>query len=478
MRPVRPLGEATAVVVAIAAVIGAVIARPVGLVVLVAVTIAVVVARDARWLAVPALLCSSTMAARAWEGAAPARSEAYAGPATLVGDPQRQGAIVHAVLDVRSKRFDVWAPGSPGRRLEQRSAQQVVWVEGRLHPPSPGQRHRLAVRHIVGQMDVSHVIDWSPGSPLARSTQRTRALLERGAGAMDPTDRSLFLGLVLGDDRRQPPALIDDFRRAGLGHLTAVSGQNVAFLLAVMNPLLRRCRPAWRWLLTIALLGWFAALTRFEPSVLRATVMAAVSATAFGLGRSASPLRVLCLTVTGLLIVDPFLVWSVGFWLSTAATAGIVLLSSSIAGVLPGPRWLRLPVAVSLAAQLGVAPVVWWVFGGEPVAALPANALGEPAAAFTMTYGLPAGLVAGMAGGPVPALIHGPVVLCVRWLRFVARGCAALDVPSLRPTVAASHVALLVWVLWRVRRQSAVGSPPVSKTLVGDVPEALRSAGR
>jgi competence protein ComEC len=457
-RPPRPLGELGAVLTAVAAVAGSWAARPLPLVVPCLVAVVAFARRDARWLPVVALLATSTMAARAWDGVAPAPASSYRGPAVLVGDPQRRGPVVHAVLEVRGKRYDVWAGGSPGRRLERRSAQQVVIVEGRLLPPPAGRRHQLAVRHIVGEMDVAHVLDWAPGSPLARSTERTRQLLERGAAAMHPVDRSLYLGLVLGDDRGQPDSLVVDFRRSGLGHLTAVSGQNVAFMLAVAGPALRRLRPGWRWAVTVGLLAWFAALTRFEPSVLRATVMAGVAATAFGLGRATTPQRVLCLTVSGLLIVDPFLVWSVGFWLSSAATAGIVVLSKPIATSLPGPLWLRVPVSVSLAAQLGVAPVAWWVFGGEPVAALPANVLAEPAAAFTMTYGLPAGVLAGVVGGPLAALAHGPVVLCVRWLQALAGVCAELDHPSLRPVVGAGHVIVLGWVVWRRRRTPAVGS--------------------
>ena len=54
--------------------------------------------------------------------------------------------------------------------------------------------------------------------------------------------RSLYTGLVIGDDREQPADLADAFRGAGLTHLLAVSGQNVAFALALAGPLLRRLR--------------------------------------------------------------------------------------------------------------------------------------------------------------------------------------------------------------------------------------------
>ena len=196
------------------------------------------------------------------------------------------------------------------------------------------------------------------GTTLAHSANRVRQLLERGARTMDPVDRSLYLGFVIGDDRGQPPrATIDDFRASGLAHLSAVSGENVALLLAVASPVLRRARAPTRWAATLALIGWFALLTRFEPSVLRASVMAALAATAVVGGRPSRPVRILGLTVTIVLLVDPLLVHSVGWWLSVGATAGIALLAAPLAARLPGPAPVRLALAVTLAAQLGVAPV-------------------------------------------------------------------------------------------------------------------------
>ena len=84
--------------------------------------------------------------------------------------------------------------------------------------------------------------------------------------------------------------------------------------------------------------------------------------------------------MTGLLIVDPVLVRSVGFLLSVGACCGIALWAAPLAARLPGPRIVAEPLAVTIAAQVGVAPVLIPVFGGLPVAAIPANLLAIPAA--------------------------------------------------------------------------------------------------
>src|SRR5262249_58861202 len=127
--------------------------------------------------------------------------------------------------------------------------------------------------------DVEQMDGVDDGTPLARSANRVRGALDRGARTMTPLDRSLYLGFIVGDDRGQPPAVVDQFRASGLSHLTAVSGENVAFLLAVAGPLLRRLRVSTRWLATLGLIGWVATFTRFEPSVLRAARMAPLAPT-------------------------------------------------------------------------------------------------------------------------------------------------------------------------------------------------------
>ena len=56
---------------------------------------------------------------------------------------------------------------------------------------------------------------------------------------------------MIGDDRDQPAALVERMRASGLAHLSAVSGQNVALVVAAASPLLRRARPLARWAVTL-----------------------------------------------------------------------------------------------------------------------------------------------------------------------------------------------------------------------------------
>ncbi len=405
-------------------------------------------------------IAASGLSAAAWSGLSPPVPRAVAGSYRLVSDPEPFGRGVRAVVVIDGRHVEAQAFGAAKARLAPRLAGERIELQGRLGPLPARLRARLAPRHVAAVLAVDVVGGWEPGGPPSRVANQVRRTIAAGAQVLPSTTRSLFLGFVLGDDRAEPAEVVADFRATGLGHLTAVSGENVAFLLAVAGPGLRRLRLGPRWAVTLALLGWFALLTRFEPSVLRAVAMAGLAATSGLLGRPQPPLRLLALAVTLLVLVDPLLVGSAGWWLSVGATAGITTLSGPVERRLPGPRPLALAIAVTVAAQIGVAPIELAVFGTVPLASVPANVLAGPAAGPVMVYGLPAGLIAGLVPSWAAAVIHLPIRLLVGWIALVARALAASplgqgEVPVPMAGAAAGLAAAVVVGLRRRRRLAA-----------------------
>jgi competence protein ComEC len=185
-----------------------------------------------------------------------------------------------------------------------------------------------------------------------------------------------------------------------------------------------------RWVVTVGLIAWFVTLTRFEPSILRAGLMAALSATAYVRGVDRPPIRLLALAVIGLVLVDPLLVWSVGFWLSVGATAGVCTIGPWLAVRFAGLGPLAVPLGVTLGAQLGVVVPSVLIFGRLPLVSVPANLLAVPVAGFVMLYGLPAGIVSGLLVGLVPAAASAimlPARVGTRWVDIVATLSARLE---------------------------------------------------
>jgi competence protein ComEC len=188
--------------------------------------------------------------------------------------------------------------------------------------------------------------------------------------------------------------------------------------------------------------------------------MGALAATAMVLGRPASTIRLLALAVAGMVLIDPLLVWSVGWWLSVGATFGIAVLASPLAARLPGPRALAQALAVTVAAQVGVAPVAVTAFGGIPVASVPANLLAVPVAGPLMMWGLPAGVVAGLVPALAPVL-HVPTRLGVRWIALVARVGARAPLGELdgRAMIAVVVAVVGAVIAARIASPGARGSP-------------------
>jgi competence protein ComEC len=384
-------------------------------------------------------LATSTLGARSWAGLVPPAVGPWSGTATLAGDPERVSGALRVVVRIGGKRVEAWARGPAARALDPRLSGERVGLVGRLQTVPPDLRARLAPRHLAARLSVERVGQWEPGEPTSRLANGIRRTLMAGAASLPDDRRALFAGFVLGDDRDQSPEVTDDFRASGLAHLLVVSGQNVAFVLALVAPVLGRLGLRTRLAVGLAVLVLFGLLTRWEPSVLRAEAMAALTLLATTLGRPASSLRVLALAVTGLLLVDPLLVRSVGFLLSVGACTGIALLATPLARALPGPRPLASALAVTLAAQAGVVPVLVPVFGPVPVAAIPANLLAAPAAGPLIAWAMAVGLPAGLVGGTFAAVLHLPTELLLAWVAAVARGAASAPLGRL----GTAHLAAL-----------------------------------
>ena len=218
-----------------------------------------------------------------------------------------------------------------------------------------------------------------------------------------------------------------------------MSGQNVGFVLVLVSPLTARLGWRGRWTATVAVILAFGIITRFEPSVLRASAMAAVAVTAGAVGRPSGSVRTLAVAVTGVILIDPLLVRSVSFQLSVGASLAIALFAARIATIIPGPRGFADALGVTMAAQFGVAPVLVPLTGGLPVVSLVANPLAVPVAGLVTTWGLPAGAIAGLAGPVVAAVIHTPTDLMITWVALVARWSAGLPLGA----VGWPHLALL-----------------------------------
>lgn len=331
-------------------------------------------------------------------------------------------------------------------RLEA-DAGTVFRAEGWILPlDDEGFEGYLARSGALARFHPSDVFMGGIPSPPMAAAARVKGGLRDAVSSLEPRTGALLMGLTIGDTSRIDPVTEDHLRNAGLTHLVAVSGSNVAIvlgtLLLVFGFLGLRAR------LTIAALGLvlFVLVTGPEPSVLRAAVMGAIAIAALGLGERVSTQRALGLAVVVVLALRPQLLGSLGLQLSVAATAGIVLWARSIAerlSFLPSP--VALGVGATVAAQFAVAPLLAAGFGEVSIAGFPANLLAMPAVAPATVLGF-ASALAGLASpalGRLLARLAAPFVAAILWIGDLFGGApwAMVQVPTAVALVAGMGVA-------------------------------------
>jgi len=225
---------------------------------------------------------------------------------------------------------------------------------------------------------------------------------------------SMLTGFMLGERREMPDEYQRLFKDTGTMHLMAVSGSNVGMVLLIFGfilSLLHLPRSA-KAIILLFVVAAFALLTRLEPSVIRASIMAAVGIVAYGWMRKPDLINLLAFSGILMLLWRPMQLFDVGFQLSFAATFGIIYALPKMAEVTsvfdrPGLYWLRWAVLAflgTMAAQIAVLPLMAHYFQSLPVLGGMANIPVIFLASIAMILGV-ALFVFSAFGGWLPALI-------------------------------------------------------------------------
>jgi competence protein ComEC len=330
---------------------------------------------------------------------------------------------------------------------------QRVLVDAQLHPPVgfrnpggfdyPAHLRRDGIL-LVGHARADRITALTPDTPPWPVAVKRWAVGVISA-QLPETSAALLAGLLLGERSTLPREIDESFRRAGVYHILAVSGFNVALLAgAVFGGLamLGVPRRGAAGMAAVGLVG-FALVVGGQPSVLRATVMGLLLLAALLLDRESQLPNALALAVLALLLWRPGDLWEPGFQLSFAATAGIVYLGPVVTARLiarGAPGWLAAALAVSLGAQAAVTPLMLAHFNQLSLIGVVANLLVVPLAAVATTFGMLALLVE-LASSAVAALLFDAlwvVLLALRAGVFVAGALPAAMVHLPAPSAAAA----------------------------------------
>ena len=384
------------------------------------------------------------------------------------GSPRegRQAATIELVVSDEARvrvaatlpRYPVVGPG------------ERIVVDGSPEPPPESPYGAYLERTGVAGTILSRSLEIEPGpaEPAAALESVRRGAATALAKVLPEPEAGLAAGILIGLRERVDRELAADFTTAGVSHVVAISGWNIAIVAAAVGALGGSLGRRRRAVLTMLAIVAYVAFSGASPSVVRAAAMAGVVLLARETGRAGRAAAALGWAVTLLLLVDPGLISDAGFQLSSLATAGLIAwatpLGERIGRIGSGrvPAWLAESLGVSLAAQAATLPVVLATFGRLALAAPAANLAIVPVVPVAMAAGgvaLVAGLVA-EAGAPdvLSAVLAFPGWLALMIMVAIARFAA--DVPFASATLeppsnlvaAVGSVAALAALEWRRRR--------------------------
>jgi competence protein ComEC len=286
---------------------------------------------------------------------------------------------------------------APGTRLELGGRYRVV---GRLEPLDAVVRDYYATQGVHLELHATETVMIGRRGGIWGVTDalRRRALAGLDVDPDVSPARGLVAGIALGDTGAIPTGTRDQLRSSGLYHLVAVSGQNVALVIAftlvclgVLGVIGVPARVA-----ALSVTVTYVLLTGAGPSIVRAGVAGGLVAVAWLGSRAVSRWHLLACGAALVLALDPLELMDPGFQLSFSAVLAIFVVAPRLRGALGSAA------AISVACTVVTAPIVWWHFGRASPLAVPANLLALPAVAPILWLSL-AAVVAHAVWAPLAA---------------------------------------------------------------------------
>ncbi len=187
---------------------------------------------------------------------------------------------------------------------------------------------------------------------------------------------SLIKAVLLGERGELSQPITNSYRRSGAAHLLALSGLHIGIvamiLMLLLTPMIFLFRGhIWRSLLVVVLIWGYAYIVGMSSSVVRSTIMYSVLIVAPIVGRDYNSLNALSLCVLIMTLIEPMVIFDVGFQLSVLSVAAIILWAMPLWGVLRrrvgGGRLFKefvlLPLLIGLCCTAATLPIVSHTFG-------------------------------------------------------------------------------------------------------------------
>lgn len=276
--------------------------------------------------------------------------------------------------------------------------------------------------------------------------------------------QSIILGaIILGDKSNLSSELKQNLNRAGVRHITAISGMHVAIMTTILMIFMISIG-FWRqqaFYLTLIIIALFVVMTGFQPSAIRAAIMSSFLLLAQHVGRIGDASRAVILSATLMLAINPFLLkFDVGFQLSFAAIMGIIYFGPIIRNwlnTISDFMKLKSVFIMSISAFIFTAPILIYNFGQISLIGILANLLIVPLLPLVMIGGFVFAL-AGIIWPLLGQIFSWPVWLLLTYITkttewLASFPLAALNLQNVHWIWIWLVYFILIFVTWKLRQR-------------------------
>ena len=222
---------------------------------------------------------------------------------------------------------------------------------------------------------------------------------ERVRGLVPEPQVNLGLSYLLGMKAGLPDDLSENLRTVGLVHIVVASGAHLSILVEIARKIFGKLSRFAGLLFSVLFVVFFMAMVGWTPSIMRAGIMTILTLLAWYVGRKFASWRIILIVAAGTLLVNPMFIINLGWLLSFASFAGIMILGPRLTKFFYGekkPGFVAEIIITTLAATLMTLPIILYYYGTVSLISVGANLLILPTLPYAMGLVFLSGAVVGV----------------------------------------------------------------------------------
>ena len=251
----------------------------------------------------------------------------------------------------------------------------------------------------TGYMYRPRIVEWKRAEPGDLVVRVRNWFADRIKSLIPENEAGLGLSYLLGMRTGLKDGLDENLRMVGLVHIVVASGAHLAILVEIARKIFGKISRFAGLMFSIMFVVFFMSMVGWTPSIMRAGIMTILTLVCWYVGRKIAPWRIILIVMAGTLMINPMFLIDLGWLLSFASYAGIMMIGPALTKYFYGnkkPGFISSLVLTTISATLMTLPITLYYYGTISLISVLANLLILPTLSYAMGLTFLTGVVAGV----------------------------------------------------------------------------------